>query len=74
MCALLAGGAVRPGQVIGSTNDKAEGPVGTGFSPDDLAATFLQNIGVDPKKEFAANVGRPITVIRNGSPIPGALS
>lgn len=74
MCALLAGGSVRPGQIIGGTDDKAEGPVDAGFSPDDLAATFLQNIGVDPKKEFTANVGRPITAIRNGSPIPGALS
>ena len=69
MCALMAGGSVRPGQVVGATDDKAEGPLGDGFSPDDLAATFLKNIGVDPKKEYEANVGRPITLIRDGSPI-----
>lgn len=73
MCALMAGGSVSPGQVVGSTDDKAEGPLGNGFSPDDLAATFLKNIGVDPKKEYEANVGRPITLIRNGSPIPDVL-
>jgi hypothetical protein len=74
MCALLAGGSVAGGQVVGSTNDKAEGPEGNGFTPDDLAATFLRNIGVDPKKEYEANVGRPITVIRDGTVIPGLLS
>lgn len=73
MCALMAGGSVRPGQVVGSTDDKAEGPTGDGFSPDDLAATFLKNIGVDPKKEYEANVGRPITLIRKGSPIREVL-
>ena len=74
MCSLMAGGKVHPGQVIGSTDAKAEGPVGDGFTPDDLAATYFQNIGIDPKKEFEANVGRPITLVRDGSPIPGVLS
>lgn len=73
MCALMAGGSVAAGQVLGSTDAKAAGPAGEGFSPDDLAATFFQNIGVDPGKEFEANVGRPITLIRNGTPIPGLL-
>lgn len=74
MCSLMAGGSTRTGQVVGETDDKAQGPVGDGFSPDDLAATFFQNIGIDPKTEYSANVGRPITLIRNGSPIPGLLS
>jgi hypothetical protein len=73
MCALMAGGSVQPGQVMGQTDARAEGPEGQGFSPDDLAATFLQNIGIDPKKEYEANVGRPITVVRDGSVIPGLL-
>jgi hypothetical protein len=74
MCALMAGGSVLPGQVIGATDERAEGPVDKGFSPDDLAATFLMNIGINPKREYEANVGRPITVIRDGEPIPGVLT
>ncbi len=74
MCALMAGGSVTGGQVVGSTDDKAEGPQGEGYTPDDLAATFLQNIGIDPQTEYNANVGRPITLIRNGSPIPKLLA
>ncbi|QDV84748.1 DUF1501 domain-containing protein [Planctomycetes bacterium TBK1r] len=74
MCALMAGGSVSAGQVVGATDDKAAGPAGEGFTPDDLAATFFQNIGIDPKTEYQASVGRPITLIRDGSPIPGVLS
>lgn len=74
MCAVMAGGSVRAGQVVGATDPRAEGPAGQGFSPDDLAATFLANIGIDPKREYQANVGRPITVIRDGNPIPSLLS
>ncbi|MEQ9067308.1 MAG: DUF1501 domain-containing protein, partial [Gimesia chilikensis] len=74
MCALMAGGAVQGGQVLGATDDKAQAPIDQGFTPDDLAASFFQNIGIDPKTEYSANVGRPITLIRNGATIPGLLS
>lgn len=74
MCALMAGGATNGGRVLGATDGKAQGPIGNGYTPDDLAATFFRNIGIDPKKEYQANVGRPITLIRNGDPIEGVLS
>lgn len=74
MCSLMAGSRTRPGQVVGETDDKAQAPIGEGFTPDDLAATFFQNVGIDPKTEYDANVGRPITLIRDGSPIRGLLS
>ncbi len=70
MCAMMAGGSTNCGHVIGATDDKAQGPVNEGFSPDDLAASFFRNIGIDPKTEYDANVGRPVTLIRNGQPIP----
>jgi uncharacterized protein (DUF1501 family) len=74
MCAMMAGGTTNCGQVIGRTDDKAQGPLNEGFSPDDLAASFFHNIGINPKTEYDANVGRPITLIRDGSPIPGLVS
>ncbi len=73
MCSLLAGAGVNTGQVVGATDEHAAGPVDDGFSPDDLAATYFQSIGIDPKTEYAADVGRPITLVRNGTPIPGIL-
>ncbi|HAV30767.1 MAG TPA: hypothetical protein DCX79_02055, partial [Planctomycetaceae bacterium] len=33
-----------------------------GRTPDDLAATFYQAMGIDPGMEFQANTGRPITL------------
>ena len=69
MCALMAGGDIKGGQAVGKTDDKAQGPENDGFTPDDVAATFLQNIGIDPKIEYEANLGRPITLIRDGEPI-----
>ena len=69
MCALVAGGDVQGGQVAGKTTAIAAEPESEGFSPDDLAATFFTNIGVSPRTEFQSNVGRPITLVRDGNPI-----
>ena len=73
MCAVMAGGDVQGGQVIGETDDKAAEPSSVGYSPDDLAASFFKNIGISPETEFQSNVGRPITLVRNGTPIPSLL-
>ncbi len=73
MTAILAGGGIQTGQVAGATDATASEPEGTGFTPDDLAATFYRSIGIDPKHEFTANVGRPITLVRDGQPITDLL-
>ena len=72
MCALMAGGDIRGGRVIGETDAVAAEPT-IGCSPDDLAASFFANIGISPKTEFHSNVGRPITLVRDGTPIAGLL-
>jgi len=69
MCALMAGGDVRGGRVAGETDATASEPVGTGFSPDDLAASFFSNIGIPPDTQFQSNTGRPITLVRDGAAI-----
>lgn len=70
MFMLMAGGGVKPGQVLGASDDKAMGPVGDGFSPDQVAASFYHNLGIDPHKEYETNIGRPITLVRDGQVIP----
>ena len=74
MTSLLAGAGVKAGQVVGKTNEKAEEPVGNGFTPDDLAATFYSALGINPKMEFDSNVGRPITLVRDGNAISPILA
>jgi len=70
MFMLMAGGGVKPGQVLGASDEKALGPVGNGFKPDDVAASFFHNLGIDPQKEYQTNIGRPIMIVRDGEVIP----
>jgi hypothetical protein len=74
MCALMAGGDVRGGRAIGETDATAAEPASVGYTPDDLAASFFANIGIRPDTEFQTNVGRPIALVRDGSPIDGLFA
>ncbi len=67
MFMLMAGGAVRGGQVVGESDDTASGPRHEGISPDDVAASFYYNLGIDPSLEYDTSTGRPITLVRDGS-------
>jgi hypothetical protein len=69
MSMLIAGGGVRGGQVLGATDEKGAEVTEVAGTPEDVAATCLKTLGIDPKKEYATATGRPITIIRDGSPI-----
>lgn len=70
MFMFLAGGGVRGGQVIGASTANGTEPEGKGYSPDDVAATFYHALGIDHHKEYYTNIGRPITIVRDGTVIP----
>jgi uncharacterized protein (DUF1501 family) len=75
MFMLMAGGKVKGGQVVGKSDDKATLPAdGEGMSPDDVAATFYHNLGIDHTKEYHSTTGRPITIVRNGNPVKKLFS
>ena len=69
MFMLMAGGGVQGGQVIGESDDTASGPRHEGISPDDVAASFYHNLGIDPTLEYDSSTGRPITLVRDGNVI-----
>jgi hypothetical protein len=69
MFMLMAGGGIRGGQVLGQSDEKATMPANEGFKPDDVAASFYRALGIDPKKEYHTSSGRPITIVREGTPI-----
>lgn len=71
--ALLAGGGLRTGQVIGATNAKAEHPVNQPLRPCDLLATVYHVLGIDPRQTFNDHTGRPIAILDEGRPIAGAV-
>ncbi len=70
MFMLLAGGPVRGGQVIGESDDKAAGPRHEGIKPEDVAASFFHTLGIDHLKEYHTSIGRPISIVRDGTVIP----
>jgi hypothetical protein len=66
MFVLLAGGGIKGGQVVGASDPRGEGPVGEGFKPDDVAASFYHSLGIDSTKEYHTNTGRPVMIVREG--------
>ena len=68
--ALVAGGGLRMGQVIGATNAKAEYPVERPYSPQDLLATVYRHLGIDPSLTLVDHSGRPTRILETGEPIP----
>lgn len=67
--ALVSGGGLRMGQVVGATNSKAEFPTEKPFTPQDLLATVYQHLGIDPSRSFLDHSGRPIAILSDGKPI-----
>jgi hypothetical protein len=71
--ALLSGGGLQMGQVVGATNSKAEFPVERPYTPQDLLATIYRHLGIDPQSTFTDFSGRPVYILESGHPIPELL-
>lgn len=69
MCALVSGGGLRMGQVIGATNARGEHPKERPLTPRDLLATMYHHLGIDHRHEFKDFGGRPIPILGDGEPI-----
>jgi hypothetical protein len=67
--ALVSGGGLRMGQVIGATTSKAEYPVERPLSPKDLLATIYRHLGIDYRSTINDFTGRPVHVLSEGEPI-----
>jgi uncharacterized protein (DUF1501 family) len=67
--ALIAGGGLRMGQIVGETNSKAEFPLHNPLTPQDLMATVYRHLGIDPAQTFADFSGRPVPILLSGRPI-----
>jgi hypothetical protein len=68
-CALVYGGGLQMGQIVGSTNDKGERPLDRPVSYQDLLATIYHAMGVDTDHTFVNSVGRPTPILSSGKPI-----
>ncbi|MDB5310505.1 MAG: hypothetical protein JWO38_4707 [Gemmataceae bacterium] len=66
---MVAGGGMKPGVVVGRTNDKAERPADRPLKPADLLATVYHQLGIDPAQTFPDHTGRPIPILDEGKAI-----
>lgn len=69
MSMLVAGGGMRTGQVVGSTNSKGEEPSERSLSPNDLWATVYRHLGINYELSFPDHSGRPMPILPFGKPI-----
>lgn len=67
--AVLAGGGLKTGLVVGATGRKGEAPTERPFRPEDVVRTVYHVLGVDPLREFVNDAGRPVPALNQGRPI-----
>ena len=73
MTSLFAGGGVRGGNVIGATDNIAAEPISDRQTPENLAATVYQALGIPHDSMWTDIDGRPHELYRAGL-IRGLLS
>lgn len=71
--AVLAGGGVRGGQVIGSTTLAGDEVADRPVSEKDLFQTIYKSLGIDAAKQHMTPIGRPIRYVEGGAPIDEAF-
>jgi uncharacterized protein (DUF1501 family) len=71
---VLAGGGVRPGQVLGATEPGGEAVKDRPVSEKDLFQTVYRSLGVDSGKEAMSPIGRPIKPVDGGTAVSELLA
>ena len=70
-CALMAGGGIRPGQAIGSTNRLGEVPKERPVHCQEIFSTLYQNLGIDVRNTTVLDQqGRPQYLLDIRKPLP----
>lgn len=70
---LLGGGGIQGGRVIGQSDARAEKPAKDPHGPENLVATMVHLLGIDPDAEFIMPEGRPVKIVNNGKVIEELL-
>jgi uncharacterized protein DUF1501 len=72
--AVLAGAGVRGGMVYGTTDKDAAYALDHPTSPEDLAATIFDRLGIDPHLRINDVQGRPVPLVEGGQVIREILT
>ena len=69
MHAVVSGGGIRTGQIIGSTTKDGGDADDRALTPGDLLASIYQAIGVKPHANVTDRQNRPVRIVAEGEPI-----
>ncbi len=69
MSALVAGGGLKMGQMVGASSARGEYPKDRKYTPANLLATMYRAMGIDPAMTFPDGAGRPTYVLDDREPI-----
>ena len=72
--AVMAGGGVRGGQVIGRSDASGERPLDDPITPADIAYSIYTLLGIDPRATLTTADGRPVAINRDGTLIPNLIA
>lgn len=67
--AVLAGGGIRGGITLGSSDKDAAYPADHPVSPESLSATIFHALGIPPETRIYDAFGRPVPVMEGGQPL-----
>lgn len=67
--AVVAGGGLRMGQVVGETDARAERAKGRPYTPQNVLATIYHVLGIDSGTAFPDYHGRPVHLLDDREPI-----
>ena len=74
MSIVYAGGGLRMGQAIGTTNSTAEYPTSRPFTPGCVLSTMYHALGIDYQQAFFDQAKRPLQILNEGKPIEELVS
>jgi Protein of unknown function (DUF1501) len=72
--AAVAGGGIRGGRVVGSSDSKGAEPASRPKTPQDVLATLYRHLGVNMTTQYSDLAGRPHPVLPSGKPIDELFS
>jgi hypothetical protein len=73
MGALVAGGGLQMGQMVGSSTAKGERPKDSPYTVPQVMSTLYRAIGIDPAMTFPNGTGRPMYILDDREPVKELL-
>ena len=67
--AVLAGAGIKGGTLYGSSDQHAAEPVDHPVSPEDMAATIYDALGINHELRLPDAFGRPVPIVDGGRPL-----